>query len=257
MPILPNLDPTFLAVAVLCVIIVGISKSGLGGGLGQLTVPILVIFVTPLEAVAILAPILCIIDVVNIWKFRHHVHKRNLFILVPSAAVGILIGGLTFKYVDDTWIRLLLGTLSVFFALSYFRPMKPVSSETRGATIFGVICGTMAGFTSTVTHAGGGPVKMFLLPQRLDKKLFVGTQIYFFFFVNQLKLWPYFFLGQFTPNSLGTSLILLPAVPIGMMIGYWLVERVSPETFYKIIYSALFIAGLKLLYDGFRGLGVF
>lgn len=252
----PAFDPAFLSVAVICVIVIGISKSGLGGGLGQLTVPVLAMFVTPLEAVAIMLPVLCVCDVFNLWKYRRDFHKRNLLILLPTAVIGIAIGGLTFKYVDDNVIRLLLGVLSLIFALSYFRASKPVDAQGRSATIFGMCCGMLSGFTSTVAHAGGGPVKMFLLPQRLEKKVFVATQVFFFFAVNQLKIWPYLWLGQFTPQSLGTSLILLPVVPIGMLIGYQMVERISPETFYRIVYGVLFLAGIKLIYDGLSGLGV-
>lgn len=257
MPFVSDFDPVFLAVALGCVILIGISKSGLGGGMGQLTVPILAMFVTPLEAVAIMLPILCIIDAVNVWKYRRNIHKRNMFILVPAAAVGIAIGGLTFKYIDDNLIRLLLGGFSILFALSYFLPSKPINAAGRKATIFGACCGLLSGFTSTVAHAGGGPVKMFLLPQRLEKHVFVGTQVCFFFLVNQMKIVPYFWLGQFTTQSLGTSLMLLPAIPVGMWLGYQLVDKVSPETFYRIVYGLLFIAGSKLIFDGLRGLGVF
>lgn len=255
MPFLNGIDPIFLSVALLCVIIIGISKSGLGGGLGQLTVPVMTIFISPLEAVAIMLPILCTIDFLNIWGYRKHWRKDFLLVMIPGAVVGVAIGGLTFKYVDDSYIRLLLGVLSLFFAFSYFRQKKAVTVEGRRAVLFGTFCGTLSGFTSTVAHAGGGPIKMFLLPQRLDKRIFVGTQVYFFFLVNQMKIWPYFWLGQFTPESLSFSAMLLPAIPIGMWIGYKLVDIVKPETFYKIVYAVLFLAGCKLIYDGLAGLG--
>lgn len=255
MPSLSNLDPVFVSVALLCVIIVGVSKSGLGGGLGQLNVPILIIFISPLEAVALMLPILCVIDLFNVWGYRKYVRKDYLLIMVPGAVLGVAIGGLTFKYVDDSLIRLLLGGLSLFFAFSYFRQKKAVKVEGRKAVIFGGLCGTLSGFTSTVAHAGGGPIKMFLLPQRLDKRIFVGTQVYFFFIVNQLKIWPYFWLGQMTTETLSLSLILLPAVPIGMWMGYKLIDIVRPEVFYKIVYFVLFVAGCKLIYDGLSGLG--
>lgn len=255
MPFLPNVEPAFFIAALVCVIVIGISKSGLGGGLGQLTVPVLAMFVTPLQAVAIMLPILCTIDIVNVWRYRHDWHKRNLLIMAPAAAIGIAIGGLTFKYIDDHLIRLLLGGLSILFALSYFRQSKPVSAEGKKAAIVGAFCGALSGFTSTVAHAGGGPIKMFLLPQRLDKRLFVGTQVYFFFLINQMKIVPYFWLGQFTTDALAMSFILLPAIPVGMWLGFKLIDKVSQELFYKIVYGVLFIAGVKLIYDGLTGGG--
>lgn len=248
-------DPVFIAAALFAVLITGISKSGLGGGLGQLSVPIMAVFISPVAAAAIMLPILCAIDLFNIWGYRKEFHRNNLLVMLPGAVVGIGIGALTFSHLDDNAIRLMLGGLSLVFALTYFVQQAPVSSETRWGRLFGTVCGALAGFTSFVAHAGGGPVKMFLLPQRLDKRLFVGTNVYFFFIVNQVKIWPYLWLGQFSTDNLNTSLVLMPAVPLGVWIGWKLIKYIDAETFYKICYILLFVAGIKLIYDGALGKG--
>ncbi|MBO6518561.1 MAG: sulfite exporter TauE/SafE family protein [Rhodospirillales bacterium] len=249
-------EPTFIAVALLAVLITGISKSGLGGGLGQLSVPVMAMFISPVAAAAIMLPILCTIDLFNIWGYRKDFHKGNLIALLPGAVIGIGIGALTFRHVDENMIRLLLGGLSLIFSLTYFMQNSPVSADSRWGRWFGTFCGALAGFTSFVAHAGGGPVKIFLLPQRLDKKLFVGTQVFFFFAVNQVKIWPYLWLGQFSTENLTTSLILMPMVPVGVWLGWKLVRVIDGETFYRICYALLFFAGVKLIYDGLRGTGV-
>ena len=250
-----SIDPVFIAVALFAVVITGISKSGLGGGLGQLSVPIMAVFISPVAAAAIMLPILCTIDLFNIWGYRHDFHRRNLWAMVPGAIVGIGIGALTFRHLDDNAIRLMLGGLSLVFSLTYFVQQAPVNADTRLGKWFGMVCGALAGFTSFVAHAGGGPVKMFLLPQRLDKRVFVGTNVYFFFIVNQVKIWPYLWLGQFSTDNLSTSIILLPAVPLGVWLGWRLLRVIDTELFYKICYALLFVAGIKLIYDGAVGSG--
>ena len=248
-------DPVFITAALFAVLITGISKSGLGGGLGQLSVPIMAVFISPVAAAAILLPILCAIDLFNIWGSRKEFHRKNLLAMLPGAVIGISIGALTFSHLDDNAIRLMLGGLSLVFALTYFVQQAPVSSETHWGRLFGAVCGALAGFTSFVAHAGGGPVKMCLLPQRLDKRVFVGTNVYFFFIVNQVKLWPYLWLGQFSTDNLNTSLVLMPAVPLGVWIGWKLIKYIDAETFYKVCYILLFVAGIKLIYDGALGKG--
>jgi len=248
-------DPVFITAALFAVLITGISKSGLGGGLGQLSVPIMAVFISPVAAAAIMLPILCAIDLFNIWGYRKEFHRNNLLAVLPGAVIGISIGALTFSHLDDNAIRLMLGGLSLVFALTYFVQQAPVSSETRWGRLFGAVCGALAGFTSFVAHAGGGPVKMFLLPQRLDKRVFVGTNVYFFFIVNQVKIWPYLWLGQFSTDNLNTSLVLMPAVPLGVWIGWKLIKYIDAETFYKVCYILLFVAGIKLIYDGALGKG--
>jgi uncharacterized membrane protein YfcA len=248
-------DPVFITAALFAVLITGISKSGLGGGLGQLSVPIMAVFISPVAAAAIMLPILCAIDLFNIWGYRKDFHRKNLLAMLPGAVIGIGIGALTFSHLDDNAIRLMLGGLSLVFALTYFVQQAPVSSETRWGRLFGAVCGALAGFTSFVAHAGGGPVKMFLLPQRLDKRVFVGTNVYFFFIVNQVKIWPYLWLGQFSTDNLNTSLVLMPAVPLGVWIAWKLIKYIDAETFYKVCYILLFVAGIKLIYDGVLGKG--
>ena len=97
---------------------------------------------------------------------------------------------------------------------------------------------------------------MYLLPQRLDKRVFVATQGFFFFVVNQVKIWPYLWLGQFSTENLTTSLILMPMVPVGVWLGWKLVRVIDGETFYRICYALLFFAGVKLIWDGLSGMGV-
>ncbi len=89
-----------------------------------------------------------------------------------------------------------------------------------------------------------------MLPQRLEKKTMIGTMVMFFFFINYVKLIPYSYLDLFTMRNLTTSLILMPIAPLGVKLGYWLLDKLSEELVYKILYLSLFILGLKLLLEG-------
>ena len=106
-----------------------------------------------------------------------------------------------------------------------------------------------AGFTSFVAHAGGPPVSVFLLPQRMDKTVFVGTTVMFFIVVNYVKLIPYWYLGQFGGANLGTALVLVPVALFGTWLGLWAHDKVNAKLFYRVCYTLLFVTGLKLLSD--------
>ena len=103
----------FYAVAIAAVILTGISKSGLGGGLGQLSVPLMAMFISPLAAAAIMLPILCLIDISNLWGYRRDWNRGDVALLLPGAIIGISIGAMTYQYVDDDAIRLLLGVMTI------------------------------------------------------------------------------------------------------------------------------------------------
>ena len=151
---------------------------------------------------------------------------------------------------DENAVRLILGVITLGFAVTYFAPKSEPAAPRRGSGLIGALCGIISGFTSFVAHAGGAPIKFFLLPQRMDKTIFVGTNVAFFFAVNQLKLIPYAWLGQFSTPNLTTSLVLAPLAPLGIWLGIRLHHVIPQEFFYRICYGLLFVAGGKLLWDG-------
>jgi len=243
-------EPMFYVVAIVAVIMTGISKSGLGGGMGQLSVPLMAFFISPVAAAAIMMPILVFIDIFNIWGYRRDWHRGNIAVLLPGGIVGVAIGALTYRYVDENTVRLLLGVIIIFFACSYFAQRSPAEGASKRSRVLGVICGGLSGFTSFVAHAGGGPMKFYLLPQRLAPRLFVGTHVMFFFLINMMKFVSYYWLGQFSAENLSTSLVLAPFVPVGVFLGWKLAKVIPLDLFYRIIYVLLFISGTKLIWDG-------
>ncbi len=248
-------DPLFYVAATIGILLVGISKGGFGGGLGMLGVPMMALVIDPILAAAILLPILCTMDLVGIWAYRKRFDRTNLAILVPAAFVGTVIGTVTFKFMSVDMLRLMIGSLAVWFTLDYWirKRIGRVSPKTEASAVKGGFWGTVCGFTSFIAHAGGPPLNVYLLPQRLDKTLYAGTTVILFFTINWVKLIPYGWLGLFEGSTLPTSLILLPLAPIGMYLGIWLHTRISQELFYTLCYGFLFATGCKLLWDGTTG----
>ncbi len=198
-------------------------------------------------------PILCAMDLVGIWAYRGTWDRDNMRIMVPGAIVGIVLGTLTFRHVNDDLLRLILGLIAVFFALNHwfghliFRTYPDAPAPRSAAK--GGLCSAVAGYTSFIAHAGGPPASMYPLPQHMDKALLVGTTVVLFLSINYLKLFPYWLIGQFSTDNTMTSLVLLPLAPVGMMAGVWLHRRVSQVLFYRICYGLVFVIDLKLLFD--------
>jgi uncharacterized membrane protein YfcA len=252
-------DPLFYAIAVPAVMISGISKGGFGGGLGIMTVPLIALMVPPAQAAAIMLPILCAIDIVGLWAYRGQGDRRNLELLLAAAAIGIAIGVLTFRFLTADALRIILGATAIVFTLRWFwqsyrahRTGVAVVAAPRNAPR-GLFWGTLSGFTSFIAHAGGPPLSVYLLPQRLDKTVFQATTVVFFAAVNYVKLVPYALLGMFPAVNLTTSAVLMPAAILGTLAGVWLHKRVNDRLFYRFCYAFTFLTGCKLLFDGVRG----
>ncbi|MEH6576961.1 MAG: sulfite exporter TauE/SafE family protein [Amphritea sp.] len=242
-------DPFFFLCAIPAVLIFGMAKGGFGGAIGIVSVPLMALAISPPQAAAILLPILCVMDLLAIRKFWGAWHVENLRIMLPAAMVGIVLGALSFSYLSEAHVRLLIGALAMGFALTYWRggSVRPKTSPNR---VKGTFWSTLAGFTSFGIHAGGPPVSVYLLPQKLHPTVFMGTCTLLFAVTNYIKLIPYFWLGQLNAGNLWTSLALLPLAPLGVGLGYYLHNKVSPELFYGIVNTFLMVTGLKLFYDG-------
>jgi uncharacterized membrane protein YfcA len=234
----------------------GISKGGFGGGLGVAAVPLMALVISPVQAAAILLPILCVMDLVALWKFRGKWVWPELRILLPASLIGILVGTLLFEYMSASVVRLIVGVVAITFTLHYWANKQRAASTGLPdyPRSYGMIGGSVAGFTSFVAHSGGPPVSMYLLRRPLDRTDFAATAILFFAVVNYVKLIPYAWLGQFDTSNLATSAALVILAPVGVLIGAWLHARVSDRFFFTLVYVLLFVVGLKLIYDGVAGL---
>src|SRR4029078_9590625 len=107
--------------------------------------------------------------------------------------------------------------------------------------------------TTFTSPTGGPPAQIYLLPQRLPPNIYSGTTVVFFAAINFSKLIPYYFLGQLSVSNLEIGLVLAPAAVLFMLIGVWLVRRVSAKLFYNVAYVLIFLVALKLIYDGYAG----
>ncbi len=242
-------DPVFYLVATLALLIIGIAKGGLAGGIGMVGVPLISLSVAPFRAAAIVLPILMVMDAFALRAYWRRWDPINLAYMIPGAILGTVIGSLTFRYLSAENLRVLIGSIAVIYSLNWLlrRGTTPAKSA---SLIRGSLWGTLSGFTSFGIHAGGPPVHIYLLSQQMDKTRFQATTVAFFFLVNWFKLGPYIYLGQFDTGNLITSLLLAPLAPIGITLGAYLHKRINPAVFYKVVYVSLLLIGAKLIIDG-------
>jgi uncharacterized membrane protein YfcA len=179
-------DPLFYFAAVPAVILFGIAKGGFGSGLGVLAVPLIAMVVSPVQAAAILLPILCVMDLVGLWAYR------GKWVLPELSLAGIAIGTLMFEFMSPARLRLLLGIVAISFTLNHW--LQARLSQAAKQKLFGPAIGAaaaaVAGFTSFIAHAGGPPITMYLLRRGINRTQFVATTVVFFAVVNYVKLVP-------------------------------------------------------------------
>jgi uncharacterized membrane protein YfcA len=251
---MPIFDPYFVTVAVMAVLIVGLSKAGLLGSLGMVAVPLLSLVMPARDAAGMMLPVLLAMDAIAVWTYRKDVDWRIIRIMLPGAAVGTLLGWLLWSVVSDDGVLLFVGVVTLLFILDALLPLRKKLEGLRPSRAWGNFWGGLSGFTSFISHTGGPPFQIYVLPQRLSPALYAGTSAVFFAIVNTAKLVPYFFLGQLSLHSLQLSATLVPVGIAGVLIGVWLVRRISMVWFYRIAYWLVFLLALYIIWKSTTGL---
>lgn len=241
-------DPVFLVAAVVAVALVGLAKGGFAG-VGTAATPLLALFVPPLQAAAVLLPILLVQDVISVWAYRREWSAWNLKVMMPGAAIGIIVAWVFAAQVSDAVVRVIVGLIGVLYVLNTWFG-RPPSDTHKPTAARGVFWGGLSGFTSTLIQAGSPPFQVFTLPQRLDKMTFVGTNAIFFAATNLMKLVPYTALDQFTPRTLTASVLLLPLAIVTNFVGIWLVKVTPTAVFFRIAHVLMFCICVELTRRG-------
>jgi uncharacterized membrane protein YfcA len=242
-------QPLFWALALPAVVLVGLAKGGFAG-VGTLATPLLALAVPPVQAAAILLPILIVQDAVSVWVFRKSWNKGVLAVTLPGAVAGIALGYALAAYVPAAAVELAIGAISIAFGLHRLLRAQGQGGQQAHSPVLGVASGVVSGFTSQISHAGAPPFQMYVLPLRLPQFEFIGTSAIYFAAVNWLKVPAYVALGQFDRPGLGASLALMPVALASTWAGVWLVRRVPAERFFRVICVLLVAVGARLAWEG-------
>jgi len=249
------------------VFLIGVSKGGIP--VGPIALPLLILAwpgkTEPAKtAVAFMLPLLCVMDILAVTFFRKHIDWKRLKPLMPGSIAGILVGSILFVSRDaarlsipDTGIKFCIGIVGlgfVFYQAANKWILKRVMTNTSvPGTAKGSAYGFSGGLVSTLAHASGPILQMYLLPQGLDKMAFAGTTAVYFFILNLLKMIPFLYLERIETGNLVLGAYMLPLIPVGVALGYFLVRIMKGEHYTVLIYGVLFFTSITLIVKSITG----
>ncbi|MCF7817404.1 MAG: sulfite exporter TauE/SafE family protein [Kiritimatiellales bacterium] len=247
----------------LSLFLTGMSKGGFP--VGAIALPVLIL-VWPGQAqaaraaVGFMLPMLCLMDVVALAFYWHKVQWGRLIYLMPATVAGVALASFLFVSdesaliaVSDRALKIMIGALGILFVV-YFAAKKWILRHIHASEptwTKGSVFGFAAGITSTLAHAAGPVMQMYLLPQQLEKKKFAGTSCAFFWMLNLVKLLPFAMLGRIQPEGLKLGAVLLPVIPLGVAFGWWLTHKTEQKHYTILIYAVLLITSIALIVKAF------
>ncbi|MBT3194474.1 MAG: sulfite exporter TauE/SafE family protein [Verrucomicrobia bacterium] len=252
--------PTELAAIALSLLLLGMSKGGFP--VGAIALPLLVL-VWPSqagaarEAVGFLLPLLCLMDVIAILIYRRSIEWKRLRHVLPGAVAGVALASALFVSehhaliaVSDRILKIAIGVVGLLF-VAYFATRKWILAQLDDAAkpgwTIGSSFGVIAGITSSLAHAAGPLMQMYLLPQHLPKIRFAATMAGFFFVLNLVKMVPFALLGRIQTDSLMLGAMMLPVIPTGVVLGHLLVRITRQRHYVGFIYTVLFVTSIALI----------
>jgi uncharacterized protein len=252
-------------VVVAGVFLIGLTKSGFGSGMGLMVVPMMTIAMANIlpeggeaAALGLMLPLLILGDLVAVYQYRKLFSLSIIRHLLPGTAAGVVLGaGLLFWFqqqqadVTGALIRIVVGLEAItMVGLHWIRIWRGEQLRYHPVRWRQHLTGTSAGISSTLAHAAGPIIALHLLPQKLDRRIFVGTCAIYFFILNTAKLPAYAWSGMFADASPLFAGVFTPLVLLGAVAGLWLNKRLSDAAFASIVYTTTFVLGIYLLING-------
>ena len=236
-----------LIVIVISIMFIGMAKAGMAGA-GTLTIPIMAAILGSKPSVGFLLPILLFSDIIAVIYYRQTAQWKVLFAILPWAFVGIAIATFVGNVLSDMQFNVALAVIIITgVCVTVWRDYFSKNTHVPNSKLFTVSMGLFAGFTSMLGNAAGPIITIFLLSLYLSKQEFAGTRAWYFFIMNAVKIPLHAFVWHtISFASIRDGALLLPAVVVGMLIGFKLV-KVLPDRVFRVIMLVLIVLSAVVL----------
>jgi uncharacterized membrane protein YfcA len=243
------------ALFAIAALVVGASKGGLASA-AALAVPALAIWMDPLVAAGVLLPIFIASDAVGVWLYRHEYSGRNLAVLIPAGLAGVILATLLAPVISTSLATFLTGLIGLAYCLQsgYRRLRHEVRSPAAFNVWKGTFWGILTGMTSFVSHSGAPPFQAFVLPQKLDKMSFAGTNTIAFAAINLFKLPAYASVGLLRDFQTTRFLALAIIAAFGAVLGRRIAQAMPDQIYIAMIEVILFVLSVYLVIAPLSGL---
>jgi len=235
LPILPVLVILFLSTLV---------RSTFGFGDALLAMPLLALIIpikTATPIVALIAPTIAVCLLIREWR---HMDLKSTLKLILSTLVGIPLGILYLKQINENAVNLVLALVLIVFSLySLARPALHRVKSDDWAYFFGFIGGILGGAYNT----NGPPVILYGIMRGWKPESFRATLQSYFLPTGAAIMIGQGLAGLWTKTVLTTYLYSLPLVLLAIVLGLEISRKIPSEKFNKYVYVMLLALGMILL----------
>lgn len=237
---------TVLAIAA---VFVGLGKTALPGVV-SVAVAMFAAVLPAKESTALLLILLLVGDIIAVWVYFKTCDWRTLFRLIPSVVIGVACGAAFLYFASDGVVRRSIGIIVLtltFLTLAFMHACGEKMKKAVARSGVRGIYGALGGFTTMSANSGGPVMSMYFLASGFDVRRFLGTQAWFFFLINLVKLPFSAGIGLVTREVMTVALILAPVVIISCAVGKLVAYRINQNLFNAIVIVLTIVSAAYLL----------
>ncbi len=218
----------------------------IGFGFGLMAMALLP-FVVPVKfAIPFVAVFTMTTNIIINIQLRRHFRWWRVKPIVIGVVLGVPLGIFFLKQVDEHIVKLMLGVFLTGFALHALLSKAAADRPPIGDP-WGYVAGFFAGILGGAFNTGGPPVVVYTAAKRWDKDATKSTLQVSLFVTGVVQLTGFAATGMLTWETLRFNLITFPAVPLGVLLGTLVYNRVNQRTFHRAVLVLLLIIGINFI----------
>ena len=243
-----SLDPLQITLTA-CIVFAAFVIRGMSGfGAGMIGIPLLAFLMPVHTAVSMFGlMVLVLFTFLSIRDWRDVVQGELKRLIVPTL-LGVAGGVLLFQHLDNRVLMQLLAGFLIAYALyalavHYFGLPEFTCSQRWAYPV-----GFAGAFIDTLFGGGGGTlVVIYLHMRRVGRAPFRATVAALWLAEMIARVFGYGAAGYYSMDTLVMCALLLPLMGAGTWVGERLGNRISQESFSKLMALLLLVAGVSLL----------
>jgi len=216
-----------------------------GFGFGMVAVPLLSSILSPKSAIPLSVIFSWITNTILLIRYRKSIEIKMIQKLMIGIMIGIPVGVFFLKSFDDTLLRINLGLLTIFYVLNDFYNFVKLDIPDKYSSLAGFVSGCLSG----AFGFGALPVLIFISTKVYDKEKWKGTLHCVWFITLSFMIIFLSLFGLLNIKLMSKSVIFLPFVLIGLIIGNWAFRKIDEMRFRKLILFCMLFVGLKLIFS--------
>ncbi|WP_299095491.1 sulfite exporter TauE/SafE family protein [uncultured Metabacillus sp.] len=233
-------------ILVFIVLLASLLQTSTGYGFSIVGTPFLLLIYPGHTAIQINIILSLCLSIFMIFKIGKEVDKPLLIRLIKGSIMGLVLGIFIYLYLDIQLLKIVVGGFILISTVLLI--LKLTIRETKNRDF---LTGGISGLLTTSIGVPGPPLLLYFSGVGTDKAILRSTTLAYYLFVYFISLFMQILFGGTSKEAWISSLVAVPSLFVGILLGQLLFKCISQKVFRLITYIILLFTGGYLLVTSF------